>query len=79
MRSRVFDTLRLAKVRLAQHEPEEAARVAAKAIEQSQDVRSALIAEWLVQFNSELSRRPRETREFSDMVYSYVRPAPSGG
>jgi transcriptional regulator with XRE-family HTH domain len=82
VRSRVFDMLRLAKVRLAQGEPEEGVRVAANAIWQSQDVRSSLIAEWLVQFNSELSKRHgemRETAEFRAKMHSYVGSTPSEG
>jgi hypothetical protein len=82
VRSRVFDTLRLAKVRLAQGEPKEGARVAANAIEQSQHVRSSLIAEWLVQFNSELSKRHgemRETAEFRAQMHSYVGSTSSEG
>jgi hypothetical protein len=82
VRSRVFDTLRLAKVRLAQDEPEEAARMATKAIDQSRGVRSSLITEWLAQFNSELSKRHPEMREVAEyraMMHSYVEPPPFRG
>jgi hypothetical protein len=46
-RSRVLDRLRLGKVRLAQREPAEAARVGMQALEQANGMRSSALTKWL--------------------------------
>src|SRR5215472_16274448 len=51
VRSRILDEIRLAKVRLAQREPVEAATVGMYALELAQDTRSSLIVDWLIRFD----------------------------
>lgn len=77
-RSRLFDELRLAKVRLAQGEPEEAARVAVGCLTRAERMRSHLVVEWLVQFHQRLaSRHPGASAlaGFQEPLRDYVRAA----
>jgi hypothetical protein len=78
VRSRVFDEIRLAKVRLAQREPAESAAVGMHAIRLAADTRSSLIVNWLIGFCRDLTgRHPdvSEVKRFGDQVRDYVRKA----
>lgn len=78
VRSRIFDELRLAKVRLAQREPAEAASVAIHAVELAETTRSVLVIEWLLGFARELAHRHPQNpplRHFQDHLRDYVRKA----
>jgi hypothetical protein len=55
VRSRVLDTIRLANVRLAQREVEEAAAVAGQAVEMSADLTSTIVLDRLAEFQQRLS------------------------
>jgi hypothetical protein len=55
VRSHVLDTLRLATVRLAQGEVEEAAVVASQAVEMSGDLTSSIVLDRLDEFQERLS------------------------
>jgi hypothetical protein len=81
VRSRVFDEIRLAKVRLAQRDPAEAASVGLHALRLAEDSRSSLIIDWFIRFDRSLAERyPRqpETADFHDEVRQYVRRAAPG-
>lgn len=81
VRSRVFDEIRLAKVRLAQRDPVEAASVGLHALRLAEDSRSSLIIDWFIRFDRSLAERyPRqpETADFHDEVRQYVRRAAPG-
>jgi hypothetical protein len=56
-RGRVLDELRLAKVRLAQHEPAEAATVAQDSLHMAERTSSTLIADWLIRLDGALLTR----------------------
>jgi len=78
VRSRIFDEIRLAKVRLAQREPVEAATVDRRALALAADTRSSLVVDWLIRFNRSLSERyPElpETASFHEELQAYVRRA----
>lgn len=78
VRSRIFDEIRLAKVRLAQREPAEAAAVGGRALDLAQDIRSSLIVDWLVRLDRSLSDRYPdlpETASFHEALRRYVRQA----
>ena len=75
-RSRIFDEIRLAKVRLAQDEPGESAAVGMRSVDLAEGTRSTLVLEWLVRFDTELeSRYPRhpDVEQFRDRLRDYVR------
>jgi len=77
-RSRIFDEIRLAKVRLAQDEPAESAAVATRSVELAENTRSALVVEWLIRFDTELgARHPQHgaVRQFHERLRDYVRKA----
>ena len=78
VRSRVFDEIRLAKVRLAQREPAESAAVGIHAVQLAADTRSSLVVTWLTRFSRELTGRhpdvPDVTR-FHEQVRDYLRKA----
>jgi hypothetical protein len=77
-RSRIFDEIRLAKVRLAQDEPQESAAVGLRSVALAERTRSALVIEWLIRFDAELeARHPThpDVRQFRDRLRDYVRKA----
>ena len=78
VRSRVFDEIRLAKVRLAQREPAESAAVGIHAVQLAAETRSSLVMNWLTRFSHELTGRhpnaPGVTR-FNDQLRDYFRKA----
>ncbi|MFI5064687.1 MAG: hypothetical protein ACHP9Z_12010 [Streptosporangiales bacterium] len=78
VRSRIFDEIRLAKVRLAQREPAESAAVGMHAIQLAGETRSSLIVSWLTRFSRDLtSRHPDvpEVASFHEQVREYLRKA----
>jgi hypothetical protein len=78
VRSRVFDEIRLAKVRLAQREPAESAAVGIRAVQLAGETRSSLVMDWLTRFSRELAERhpsvPEVTR-FNEHLRDYFRKA----
>jgi hypothetical protein len=84
-RSRVFDEIRLAKVRLAQREPAESAAVGLYAIRLAAGTRSSLIVNWLAAYCRDLTARHPDVPEvagFREQARDYVRkaaPARVGG
>lgn len=77
-RSRIFDEIRLAKVRVAQAEPTEAAKVAIRSLALSENTRSSLVVDWLVRFHKILMSRYSDVAEvtaFHDQLRDYVRRA----
>ena len=78
VRSRVFDEIRLAKVRLAQREPAESAAVGMHAIQLAAETRSSLIVNWLARFCRDLTGRHPDVPEagqFREQARDYVRKA----
>ena len=78
VRSRVFDEIRLAKVRLAQREPAESAAVGMHAVQLAADTRSSLIVNWLAGFSRDLTGRHPDVPEvasFREQARDYVRKA----
>jgi transcriptional regulator with XRE-family HTH domain len=78
VRSRVFDEIRLAKVRLAQREPAESAAVATHAIQLAAETRSSLVVNWLTGFGRELTARHPDApgaTGFRDRLRDYLRKA----
>lgn len=78
VRSRIFDELRLAKVRLGQREPAEAVAVGLHALQLAADVRSSLIVDWLIRLDQALNERYpdlAEVADFHDQLSDYVRRA----
>jgi transcriptional regulator with XRE-family HTH domain len=78
VRSRIFDELRLAKVRLGQREPAEAAAVGLSALQLAEEIRSSLVVDWLIRFDQALADRYlslREVADFHEQVGSYLRAA----
>jgi transcriptional regulator with XRE-family HTH domain len=78
VRSRVFDEIRLAKVRLAQREPAESAAVGTHAVQLAIETRSSLIVNWLTRFCRDLAGRYPDVPEvgrFREQVRDYVRKA----
>lgn len=57
LRSRIFDEIRLAKVRLAQREPGESAAVGMNALDIAADTRSSLVIDWFLRFDAVLTGR----------------------
>ncbi len=77
-RSRVFDDIRLAKVRLAQHEPTESAAVAIGCLERAEHLRSGIVVEWFIRFNQRLRRQHAtmpQVDTFQQQLREYVRKA----
>ncbi|MGH3799418.1 MAG: helix-turn-helix transcriptional regulator [Pseudonocardiaceae bacterium] len=56
-RSRILDEIRLAKVRLAQHDLGEAVTVAQSAVELAAPTSSTVVCDWLLRFHGELTAR----------------------
>lgn len=78
VRSRVFDEIRLARVRLAQRDPAEAATVGLHALRLAEDSRSSLIIDWFIRFDRNLAERyphQAETADFHEQVRQYIRKA----
>ncbi len=78
VRSRVFDEIRLAKVRLAQREPAESAVVGLHAVQLAAETRSSLIVGWLIQFCRDLEGRHPDlpgAGRLREQVTDYVRKA----
>jgi DNA-binding XRE family transcriptional regulator len=78
VRSRVFDEIRLAKVRLAQREPAESAAVGMHAVHLAGDTRSSLVVNWLTLFCRQLTIRHPDVPDvarFQEQVRDYVRKA----
>ena len=78
VRSRVIDEIRLARVRLAQRDPVEAAAVGMQALQLAEDARSSLIIDWLIRFDRNLTRRyptQAETSDFHEQVGQFIRKA----
>ncbi len=78
VRSRIFDEIRLAKVRVSQREPTEAAIVGSHALQLAEDTRSSLIVDWLIRFDRTLSERYPDLPEaasFHEALRQYVRRA----
>lgn len=78
VRSRIFDEIRLAKVRLAQREPAEAVAVGMHALQLAEDTRSSLVVDWLIRFDRSLGERYPglpETASFHEGLRQYVRKA----
>jgi hypothetical protein len=78
VRSRVFDEIRLAKVRLAQREPAESAAVGMHAVRLAAGTRSSLIVNWLAAFSRDLTARHPDMPEvagFREQARDYVRKA----
>ena len=76
IRSRVFDEIRLAKLRLAQREPAESAASGMHAIQRAADTRSSLVVNWLVGFCHDLTGRHPDVSEvvrFHEQARDYVR------
>jgi DNA-binding XRE family transcriptional regulator len=78
VRSRIFDEIRLARVRLSQREPAEAATVGLHALRLAQDTRSSLIVDWFVRFDRTLGEwypDVAETTSLHEALQHYVRKA----
>jgi len=75
-RSRVFDEMRLARVRLAQREPVEAAAVAWASLRMAEETRSSLVVDWFVRLDGLLVGRYPDCREvaaFHEGLRDYLR------
>jgi DNA-binding XRE family transcriptional regulator len=78
IRSRVFDEIRLARVRLAQRDPAEATNVGLHALQLADSSRSSLIATWLIRFDRILTERypdQADAADFHDGVRQYINKA----
>ncbi len=78
VRSRVFDEIRLAKVRLAQREPVESAAVGIRAVQIASGTRSSLVVNWLTCFSRELADRYPDVPDvagFQEELRDYLRKA----
>ena len=76
VRSRVLDEIRLAKVRLAQREPDLSAAVATHAIQLAAETRSSLVVNRLTGFGRELTARHPDAPGivgFRDRLRDYLR------
>lgn len=76
VRSRIFDEIRLARVRLAQHDVAESVTVAQTALELAAPTSSTLICDRLLQFHGELTTRyPHNAHvvPFSEHLHAYVK------
>jgi hypothetical protein len=77
-RSRIFDEIRLAKVRLGQREPHEAAAVATHALHLAAETRSSLVLDWLMRFDRAITdRHPGidDVALFHEQLREYLRKA----
>ena len=87
VRSRVFDEIRLAKVRLAQREPAESAAVGMHALRLAADTRSSLVVNWLTssaatstaRHPDEPEARPPSTSSFATYLRKAAPASPSRG
>jgi len=78
VRSRIFDEIRLAKVRLGQREPAESAAVGIHAVQLAAETRSSLVVNWFVRFDRELTGRHPDVAEvarFHGQLREYLRKA----
>jgi transcriptional regulator with XRE-family HTH domain len=78
VRSRIFDEIRLAKVRLAQRDPAEAVSVGSYALQLAGDTRSSLVVDWFIRFDHSLTERYQneaETAAFHEELREYLRQA----
>ncbi len=78
VRSRVFDEIRLAKVRLGQREAAESAAVGMHALHLAADTRSTLVVNWLLRFDRALTDRypdVADVTEFHEQLREYLRKA----
>jgi hypothetical protein len=78
VRSRVFDEIRVAKVRLAQREPAESAAVGIHAVELAAETRSSLVVNLLTRFSRDLAGRHPDVPDvarFREQARNYVRKA----
>jgi hypothetical protein len=78
VRSRIFDEIRLAKVRLGQREPVESAAVGMHAVQLADDTRSSLVVNWFLRFDRDLaSRHPDvpDVARFHEQLREYLRKA----
>lgn len=76
VRSRIFDEIRLARVRLAQREPGEAAAVGLHALQLAEETRSSLVVGWLIRFGHSLTGRYPDLADdaaFAGELRRYVR------
>jgi hypothetical protein len=77
-RSRVLGEIRLAKVRLAQHDVAESVTVAQTAVELAAPISSTVVCDWLLRFHGELvTRYPHNGHvvSFTEHLREYVRRA----
>ncbi|MBV8539772.1 MAG: helix-turn-helix transcriptional regulator [Pseudonocardiales bacterium] len=77
-RSRILDEIRLANVRLAQHDVAESVTVAQAALELAAPTSSALVCDRLVQFHGELTARYPDTVHvipFREQLHEYAKQA----
>ncbi len=78
VRSRVFDEIRLAKVRLGQREPAESAAVAINALQLAAETRSSLLVDWFLHFDRALMHRHPgvvDVARFHEQLREYLRKA----
>jgi hypothetical protein len=76
VRSRIFDEIRLAKVRLAQRDAAEAAAVGMHALQLAGEIRSSLVTDWLIRFDHSLTGRYQDvadTANFHEQLREYLR------
>ncbi|VVJ22653.1 Uncharacterised protein [Amycolatopsis camponoti] len=82
LRSRILDELRLGRIRLAQHEPAEAARIGISALRQASEMRSTVVTKWLIGLAGPLNKDYGAVAEVSDFVEAltaYVQDSAQGG
>jgi hypothetical protein len=75
-RSRIFDEIRLARVRLAQHDLTESVTVAQSALDLAAPTSSTLVCDWLLRFHGELTVRYPHTAHvtsFNEHLREYVK------
>ena len=78
VRSRIFDEIRLAKVRLGQREPAESAAVGMHALHLAAETRSTLVVNWLLRFDRALTDRYPDVADvarFHEQLREYLRKA----
>jgi hypothetical protein len=78
VRSRIFDEIRLAKVRLGQREPAESAAVGMHALHLAAETRSTLVVNWLLRFDHALNGRYPDVSDvagFHEQLREYLRKA----
>jgi DNA-binding XRE family transcriptional regulator len=78
VRSRIFDEIRLAKVRLGQREPAESVAVGMHALHLAAETRSTLVVNWLLRFDRALTGRYPDVADvarFHEQLREYLRKA----